>query len=389
MEWAYLEAVMRRMWFDERWVRLMMICITTISSISYSILINGEPKDIIVPTQGIRQGNPLSPFLFLLCTEGLNGLISQAANCGDIKGYALCKNSSRLTRLLFIDDSLLFCRAIESECNNILEILDLYGSCFGQQINQNKTTIFFSKLTSEETREHIKHALGVLEIKQYEKYLGLPSLVGRRKKASFNFIKEKVWRKLQGWEEKLLSQAGREILIKAVVQAISTYTMSCFKLPLGLWNELESLIRKFWWGQHGDRCKIHWVKWETQSKFVGGMGFKDLALFNNALLAKQAWHLLHNKDSLLHRVFKSKFFPTCSFMKAPDNSNGSYASHSILKGREVLWKGAWWRMGNGETIKIWDYPWLPSLEHPRILSLLIDGLQEATMDCLINPISRS
>ena len=253
MEWAYLEAVMRRMGFDERWVRLMMICITTISSISYSILINGEPKDIIVPTQGIRQGNPLSPFLFLLCTEGLNGLISQAANCGDIKGYALCKNSSRLTRLLFADDSLLFCRAIESECNNILEILDVYGSCFGQQINQNKTTIFFSKLTSEETREHIKHALGVLEIKQYEKYLGLPSLVGRRKKANFNFIKEKVWRKLQGWEEKLLSQAGREILIKAVVQAIPTYTMSCFKLPLGLWNELESLIRKFWWGQHGDR----------------------------------------------------------------------------------------------------------------------------------------
>ena len=139
----------------------------------------------------------------------------------------------------------------------------MYGSCFGQQINRNKTTIFFSKLTSEETREHIKHALGVLEIKQYEKYLGLPSLLGRRKKASFNFIKEKVWRKLQRWEEKLLSQAGREILIKAVVQAISTYTMSCFKLPLGLWNEFESLIRKFWWGQHGDSCKIHWVKWET------------------------------------------------------------------------------------------------------------------------------
>ena len=124
----------------------------------------------------------------------------------------------------------------------------MYGSFSGQQINRNKTTIFFSKLTSEEIREHIKQALGVPKIKPYEKYLGLPSFVGRKKKASFNFIKEKVWRKLLGWEEKLLSQARREILIKAIVQAIPTYTISCFKLPIGLSNELESLIRKFWWG---------------------------------------------------------------------------------------------------------------------------------------------
>ena len=224
-------------------VRLTMTCITTIS---YSIQINYEPKGMIVPTRGIRQGDPLSPFLFLLCTEGLNGLISQVTNHGDIKGYALCRNSPRLTHIPFSDDSLLFCRVTKQECNNILEILDVYGSCSDQQINRNKTIIFFSKLTSKETREHIKQALGVLEIKQYEKYLGLSSFAGRRKKASFNFIKEKVWRKLQGWEEKLLSQVGREILIKAVVQAIPTYTMSCFKLTLSLCNELESFIRKFW-----------------------------------------------------------------------------------------------------------------------------------------------
>lgn len=94
-----------------------------------------------------------------------------------------------------------------------------------------------------ERKHYIKEALGVPEIRNYEKYLGLPSLIGQRKKASFDYIKEKVWQKLQGWEEKLLSSAGREILIKAVVQAIPTYTMSCFKLPVGLCNELESLIR--------------------------------------------------------------------------------------------------------------------------------------------------
>ena len=106
----------------------------------------------------------------------------------------------------------------------------------------------------------IKNTLGGEEIRSYEKYLGLPSLVKRNRKASFNYIKERMWRKLQGWEEKLLSQASREVLIKAVAQAIPTYTMNCFKLPIGPCNELEGFIRRFSWGQRGDRRKIHWVR---------------------------------------------------------------------------------------------------------------------------------
>ena len=169
-----------------------------------------------------------------------------------------------------------------------MDILNTYGKCLGQQINRSKTTIFFSKSTSEKLREHIKVAFGVPEIRQYKKYLGLPSLVGGNKKASFNYIEERVWKKIQGWKEKLLSQAGREILIKAVVQVIPTYTMSCFKLLVGLYTEMESMIRKFLCGQKGDRRKMHWVKWKTlyHAKSEGRMGFKDLAIFNDALLAK-------------------------------------------------------------------------------------------------------
>ena len=127
-----------------------------------------------------------------------------------------------------------------------MEILETYEVASGQQVNKSKTAIFFSKSTVEATKQEIKEALGIQEIAHFEQYLGLPSLVGRRKKEGFNFIKEKVWRKLQGWEGKLLSQVGREVLIKAVIQAIPTYAMGCFKLPLGLCHEIETMINKFW-----------------------------------------------------------------------------------------------------------------------------------------------
>ena len=170
---------------------------------------------------------------------------------GEIKGFSLCRRSPTLTHLLFTDDSLLFCRATRDECRKIIDILETYEGELGQKVNKNKTAIFFSKSTDEATKQEIKATLGLQEIVHFEQYLGLPSLVGRRKKEGFNFIKEKVWRKLQGWEGKLLSQASREILIKAVIQAIPTYAMGCFKFPLSLCHEIETMIKKFWWAKGG------------------------------------------------------------------------------------------------------------------------------------------
>lgn len=109
-----------------------------------------------------------------------------------------------------------------------------YERASGQKINSKKTNLFFSKGLSESLKDLLKNLLGVPGIKEYEKYLGLPAMVGRRKKASLNYIKDKVWSKLQGWKEKLLSQAGKEVLLKAVVQAIPTFALSCFRLLIGL-----------------------------------------------------------------------------------------------------------------------------------------------------------
>ena len=198
-------------------------------------------------------------------------------------------------------------------------------------INKEKTTLFFSKNTEESSKVAIQVALQVLAICHYNKYLGLPSFVGRNWMACFTKIKERIWARMQGWKEKLLSQAGKEVMLKVVVQSILVYSMNVFKLPVGLCKDIEAMIRKFWWG-NGETKKIHWVKWSSlcSSKSIGGMGFRNLQKFNNAMLAKQVWHLIHDKDTLVYKVFSAKYFLEGSILDAPVHPKSSYAWKSIM-----------------------------------------------------------
>ena len=161
VEWCFLEDVMRKLRFSERWIAFMMVCVKTVS---YLVLVNGELKGLIKPSREICQGDPLSPFLFLLCTEGLNNLLLKAASEGSLHGFALSRRSPKLMHLLFVDDSLLFCRSNINECQKVLDLLASYESMSGQQINRGKTSIFFSKSTTLDMRAEIKEALGVPEI---------------------------------------------------------------------------------------------------------------------------------------------------------------------------------------------------------------------------------
>ena len=140
--------------------------------------------------------------------------------------------------------------------------------------------------------------------------------MGRSKRTTFNAKKEKLGKMLVGWKEKLLSKEGKEVLIKAMAQAIPTYTMSCFKLSDSLCDELMRMIRNFWWGQKKEEKKIAWLSWEKicEPKCDGGMGFKNLKLFNKTLIAKQGWHLQMGGNSLVYRVLKAKYFPTGEFV---------------------------------------------------------------------------
>ena len=182
VEWIFLEQLMQKIGFNGRWVDFVM---ATIKSVSYSFLINGVPCGSIKPTRGIRQGDPLSPHLFLLCSEGLNGLLKKAVARGDLRGFSLCKNGPQISHLFFADDSLIFCRAKMGDVQAIQSALALYEKASEQKINGTKTNLFFGKSVLESTKTDLKNLLGVLEIKEYEKYLGLLAMVGRKKKESF------------------------------------------------------------------------------------------------------------------------------------------------------------------------------------------------------------
>ena len=161
---------------------------------------------------------------------------------------------------------------------------------------------------------------------------------------------------IQGWNEKSLSTAGKEVLVKLVAQAVPVYSMSCFKLPRGLCEHLKKLIRKFWWGSKQGQRKLACVSWKTmcKPKFVGGMGFRDVELFNLALLARQVWRLLHDPSSLSARVLKARYYPQSDILDATFVPHTSQGWHSLLEGRDLLALGIIKRIGSGSTTHIWQ-----------------------------------
>lgn len=150
-----------------------------------------------------------------------------------------------------------------------------------------------------------------------------------------------------GWGEDTLSCAAREVLIKANAHAVPTCPMGCFKVPANICKKMTSYISKYWWGSSIDNHKLHWQRWSLLSrlKHDGGMGFRDLQLFNKALLGKQGWRLMTCPDSLCTKVIKGKYFPNDSFMAATKKKRSSDVWKAMLFGCEALSKGLIRRIG--------------------------------------------
>lgn len=293
--------------------------------------------------------------------------------------------------MLFADDTLLLCKASKDECDEILKSLSLYGQISGQVINVDKSAITFGAKIDEETKIWIKNRTGILTEGGTGKYLGLPECLSGSKKELFGFIKERLQSRLTGWYAKTLSQGGKEILLKSISMALPVYAMTCFKLPVNLCKNLTSVMMDFWWNNRSNAKKIHWVSWQRLSlpKSHGGIGFKDVQCFNQSLLAKQAWRIIHEKESLLFQVFKNMYFLNTDFLNATKGTRPSYAWRSILHGRDLLTQGLRTVIGNGEQTSVWIDKWIfdGTNRRPMNKPALIDITLKVSQ--LIDPVSRN
>jgi hypothetical protein len=218
-----------------------------------------------------------------------------------------------------------------------------------------------------------------------EKYLGLPTAVGCASDGTFDYVPERIRSFVHGWGGKLLSCVGREVLLKSNAQAVPTYPMSCFRLSVPTCKKMKQYISKFWWGCSIEFHKIHRQRWcrLTRSKGEGGMGFRDMSLFNQAMLGKQGWHLIMRSDSLCAKLLKGKYFSSCSFLEASRKKKCSKTWKAILFGRQALIKGLTKRVGPGDTINIWSDNWISGTASMKPIVRLPDAQPEKVSDLFL------
>ncbi|XP_010506884.1 PREDICTED: uncharacterized protein LOC104783422 [Camelina sativa] len=363
VEWEFIDKLLHKMGFDEKWIRWIMFCV---SSVEYKVLLNGQPNGLIIPERGLRQGDPLSPYLFILCTEVLIANIRKAEAEKLITGIKVANKCPPITHLLFADDSLFFCKVAKDQCEAILRILRNYEAASGQQINFAKSSIQFGHTVAEQTKLEIQGVLGITAQGGMGSYLGLPESLGGSKTKVFSFVRERLQGRTTGWSARLLSKGGKEVMIKSIATAVPTFVMSCFRLPKTITSKLSSAVANFWWSSDGRTGGMHWLAWEKLccSKQQGGLGFRNVDDFNSALLAKQLWRLIEYPDSLFARILKGRYYRNSDPMEPIRSYSPSYGWRSIISARSLVQKGLIKRVGSGESISIWTDPWIPA-QSPR------------------------
>jgi hypothetical protein len=360
MEWIFILSIMEKLGFHPIWISWISLCI---SSVSFSIILNGSPFGKFSPERGLRQGDPLSPFLFILGTEVISRLLYREEALGNIRGLKISRHSPAIHHLLFADDLLIFGKATPKEAKSIQTCLEKYCLWSGQSINPGKSSIRFSKNTNPSTSALILDLLPFSPNPTKSIYLGLPILFGNSKRAAFQFIYDRVYSKMEGWRAKTLSQASRLMLIKSVAASIPSYAMSTFLLPKSICSQLDRSFKNFWWGFPTSKTRNLSLKsWNSLCipKASGGLGFRRMKDVNLSLMAKLGWKLLTGADYLWVSQLSGKYLNSGSFLSPSSISATSWLWKGITKTKPLISLGVCKKIHRLSLLLAWSSSWIPT-----------------------------
>lgn len=315
ISWDFLRHVLIGFGFPDEFVGLIMECVSTPS---YSISVNGNLEGFFKGRRGLRQGDPMSPYLFVLCLEYLSRLIKRDTSDSDFNFHPRC-GQLKITHLAFADDVMLLSRGDAPSVKILMDCLKEFGACSGLHLNVLKSNIYTAGM-SEDLKLFIQNFSHLQEGTLPFKYLGIPLAASKLKVLHFSAFQERISDYIRGWDRAPLSHAGRIELIRSVIQGVQCFWLGIFPLPSSVRNIIVSLCRNFLWGSSS--APIAW-KQICLPKMEGGLGLRDLDAWNSALLSRILWNIQAKKDSLWIRWVNETYLGNASIWDWSTHSRDS------------------------------------------------------------------
>ncbi|KAJ0917796.1 putative RNA-directed DNA polymerase [Helianthus annuus] len=386
LNWNYLDSIMSQMNFPVLWRGWIM---ATLVSSRASVLVNGSPTMEFECTRGLRQGDPLSPFLFVIAMEALSGIMKKAVSEGIFKGLRCTSNGPILSHLMYADDVVFLGEWSRENALNLRRILRCFHLVSGLKVNLSKCSVYGVGVNDIGVNL-MAHDLGCIKGSFPFKHLGL--VVG----SNMNLIRN--WKpvidvfknRLSIWKAKNLSYGGRITMIKSVLNSLPTYFFSLYKAPSKVLDILERLRRVFFWGGSDDNSYMSWMAWEKviAPMEYGGLGFGSLRDANLAMLSKWWWRFKTDKDGLWRRVVWSIHHNNRSWVPIPAKLSIPGPWKQIIGISEHLnqvginlFNAIWCRVGSGLKAAFWLDTWIG--EQPLCVSFPLLFALETNKNCSI------
>ena len=345
-----------------------------------SVLVNGSPTEEFYPKRGLRQGDPLAPFLFLVVAEGLTGLVRQAVKADLLSGLTIGRDELQLCILQFADDTLFVCEDSFRNVTTLKAILRGFEVASGLKINFHKSKLAGINVHSNDLLCYTK-TLNCNQMEVPFKYLGLEVGGNPQKKKFWEPVLSKLKARLSVWKGRFLSMAGRICVIKSVLTVVPLYYLSLFRAPNSVCKSITIIQRRFLWGWGKDTKPISSVSWENmcKAKEEGGLGLTDIRNFNYALLAKWRWRWLSDEGGKWKELLESKYGIDSESVQTPIKRQPWWWRdlHRVCReGEGDGWFQAeiGWKLGRGDRARFWEDVWIENTNlkmlFPRLHSLL-------------------